>query len=117
MIAGGEHLLRRDWRLFTLLNFLFAFGFAIYSGVFQNFLRDVMHSGPLQLGQLESLREIPGLLAALMAGTLAALAEAHVAALGLLLAAVGIGLTAAVPGYGVLVSVTIFWSVGFHLWI
>src|SRR5689334_1753292 len=83
--------LRRDWALFTALNFLFAFGFAVYSGVFQNFLRDVMHSGPLQLGQLESLREIPGFLAALTAGSLVALAESRVAALGLIIAAVGIG--------------------------
>src|SRR5438105_10912748 len=112
----ADKALRRDWALFTGLNFLFGFGFAIYSGVFQNFLRDVMHSGPLQLGQLESLREIPGLLAALMAGTLAALAEAHVAALGLLICALGIGMTGFVPGYGLLVSVTVFWSVGFHLW-
>jgi MFS family permease len=113
----GSAALRRDWTLFTALNFLFAFGFAVYSGVFQNFLRDVMHSGPLQLGQLESLREIPGFLAALMAGTLVALAESRVAALGLLIAAVGIGVTGAVPSYAALVAVTIFWSVGFHLWV
>src|SRR5688500_12008930 len=76
--------LRRDWTLFIALNFCFAFGFAIYSGVFQNFLRDIYGPDPLQLGNLESLREIPGLLAALTAGTLVALAESRVAALGLL---------------------------------
>ena len=54
--------LHRDWKLFTLLTFLFSFGFAVYGGVFQNFLRDLLHAGPLQLGQLESTREIPGLL-------------------------------------------------------
>src|SRR5947209_707801 len=75
-----------------------------------------MHSGPLQLGQLESLREIPGFLAALMAGTLVALAESRVAGLGLLIAAVGIGITGSVSSYGMLVAVTVFWSVGFHLW-
>src|SRR5688572_30431697 len=112
----GEAALRRDWVLLTLLTFLFGFGFAIYSGVFQNFLRDEMHSGPLQLGQLESLREIPGFLAALTTGTLVALAESRVAALGLLITAVGIGATGAVSGYWTLVAVTVFWSVGFHLW-
>jgi MFS family permease len=111
-----ERLLRRDWRLFTALTFLFSFGFAIYLGVFQNFLRDEMGAGPLQLGQLESLREIPGLLAALMAGTLVALAESRVAGLGLLIGAVGIGATGFMPGYGPLVAITVFWSVGFHLW-
>src|SRR5213594_711007 len=101
VITGSKAArLRRDWALFTALNFLFAFGFAIYAGVFQNFLRDVMHSGPLQLGQLESLREIPGFLAALTTGTLVALAESRVAALGLLIGAVGIGVTGSVSGYG-----------------
>ena len=109
--------LRRDWTLFTALNFLFSFGFAVYSGVFQNFLRDVMHSGPLQLGQLESLREIPGFLAALTTGTLVALAESRVAALGLLIGAIGIGATGAAGSYGTLVAITVFWSVGFHLWV
>src|SRR5689334_8025723 len=107
---------RRDWQLFIAVNFLFAFGFAIYSGVFQNFLRDAYGPDPLQLGNLESLREIPGLLAALTAGTLVALAESRVAGLGLLLTAVGIGLTGNVTGYVPLVLVTVFWSLGFHLW-
>jgi hypothetical protein len=114
--APADARLRRDWALFTALNFLFAFGFAVYAGVFQNFLRDVMHSGPLQLGQLESLREIPGFLAALTTGTLVALAESRVAALGLLIGAVGIGATGSARSYGMLVAITVFWSVGFHLW-
>ena len=49
--------LRRDWALFTALTFLFGFGFAVYMGVFTNFLRDVVHADPLQYGRLESLRE------------------------------------------------------------
>ncbi|HLV80933.1 MAG TPA: MFS transporter, partial [Chthonomonadaceae bacterium] len=114
--AAAPAALRRDWTLFIACNFLFGFGFAVYSGVFQNFLRDVLHAGPLQLGQLESLREIPGLLAALTAGSLVALAESRVAALGLFITAIGIGVTGLAPGYAQLVAVTVFWSVGFHLW-
>lgn len=107
---------RRDWAKFTALTFLFSFGFAIYAGVFQNFLRDILHAGPLQLGSLESLREIPGLLAALMAGTLVALAESRIAGLGLLIAGIGIGATGLTTLYAPLVALTIFWSVGFHLY-
>ena len=40
--APSEAVLRRDWTLFTLLTYLFGFGFAVYAGVFQNFLRDVV---------------------------------------------------------------------------
>ncbi len=114
---ASEAALRRDWTLFTLLTFLFAFGFAVYSGVFQNFLRDVVKSGPQQLGNLEACREIPGLLAAVMAGTLVALAESRVAGLGLMIAGAGIAATSWVPHFALLVMVTVFWSVGFHLWV
>lgn len=108
--------LRRDWNLFTALTFLFSFGFAIYLGVFQNFLRDVQHVGPLQLGSLESIREIPGFLTALMTGTLVALAESRVAGLGLLITGIGVGATGRMPEYQSLVAITVFWSIGFHLY-
>lgn len=113
----AEEAVRRDWRNFTLLTFLFMFGFAIYNGVFQNFLRDTHHAGPLHLGALESLREVPGLLAALTAGTLVALAESRIAGLGLLVTAFGIAGTGLMPGYGALIVISVFWSIGFHLYI
>ena len=114
--TGSDRRHRRDWSLFYGLNIAFAFGFAVYSGVFQNFMRDVLHAGPQQLGNLESLREIPGLLAAVMAGTLVALAETRIASLGLFVMAIGIGLSGSVPTYDKLILITVFWSVGFHLW-
>lgn len=114
--TAHDHRLSRDWTLFTALTFLFSFGFGVYSGVFQNFLRDVHHSDALGLGRLESIRELPGLLAAITAGTLVSLAESRVAGLGLLITGVGIGLSGAVPGYAALVGITVFWSVGFHLY-
>lgn len=116
MTPAEEALLKRDWKLFTALSFLFGFGFAIYSGVFQNFLRDVLHAHELQLGSLESLREIPGLLAALLAGTVVAMAESRVAALGLAIGAIGIGVSGITDNFTHLVLITVFWSVGFHLW-
>ena len=111
-----SRLLRRDWKVFTALTFLFSFGFAIYSGVFQNFLRDVSHAGPMQLGTLESLREVPGFLTAIMTGTLVALAESRVAGLGLLITGIGIGATGVLPQFEFVVAVSVFWSVGFHLY-
>jgi MFS family permease len=113
--ATGDHN-RRDWLIFTALVFLFAFGFAIYGGVFQNFMRDRLHSDELQLGTLESTREIPGLLAAILAGFVYSLAETKVAALGLIITGIGIGLTGWCDTYVPLVLITVFWSVGFHLW-
>jgi MFS family permease len=115
--ASEDRILRRDWALFTGQTFLFFFGFAIYNGVFQNFLRDEMRAGPLALGGLESLREVPGLLTALTAGTLVALAEARLGAFGLLTGAIGIALSGFMPGYWGLVAVSVGWSVGFHLYL
>lgn len=108
--------LRRDWRLFGALTFCFAFGFAVYNGIFQNFIREVLHVTPRQLGVLESLREVPGLLTAPIAGTLVALAEPRLAGLALLVCALGIGATGMAGSYWVLVGFNVWWSIGFHLW-
>jgi hypothetical protein len=116
LLTDEAESLRRDWARFTALTFLFSFGFAVYLGVFQNFLKDNLNAGPMQLGGLESIREIPGLLTAILTGTLAALAESRVAGLGLIITGIGIGATGLVSGFGQLIAVTVFWSVGFHLY-
>ncbi|MCS6831048.1 MAG: MFS transporter, partial [Armatimonadota bacterium] len=108
--------LRRDWGLFGALTFCFAFGFAVYNGIFQNFIREVLGVTPRQLGVLESLREVPGLLTAPIAGTLVAFAEPRLAGLALLVCALGIGATGMAGSYWVLVGFNVWWSVGFHLW-
>jgi hypothetical protein len=111
-----ESMLRRDWKIFTALTFLFGFGFQLYAGPFQNFLRDVLHANEITLGGLESMREIPGLLAALTAGTLVAFAESRIAAIGLAVAAFGIAISGRMHSFWSLVSITVLWSIGFHLW-
>lgn len=108
--------LRYEWWLFACLTFCFAFGFAVYGGIFQNFIREVLHVSPYQLGVLESLREVPGLLTAPIAGTLVAFAEPRVAGIALLVCALGIGATGLATDYWLLVFISVFWSVGFHLW-
>lgn len=110
------HSKARDWRLFEAATFCYAFGFAVYNGLFQNFFREILHGEPNQLGVLESLREVPGLLTAFTAGTLAMVAETRIGSLALLISAAGIAATGYTPSYWPLVAVTVFWSVGMHLW-
>lgn len=98
------------------MTFSYAFGFAIYNGLFQNYFREVIHGQPDQLGKLESLREVPGLLTAFTASALVMLSETRLAAAALGASAIGIAATGMVPGYWSLVAVTVFWSVGLHLW-
>lgn len=107
---------RRDWAVFSTLTFLYAFGFAVYGGIFQNFFRTNLHGTPVQLGILESLRETPGLLTALLAGTLVALAEARVACVALLVCGIAMMFTGSVSTLGLLIAVNVVWSSGFHLW-
>jgi hypothetical protein len=45
-----------------------------------------------------------------------ALAESRVAGLGLIITGVGIAATGLAPDFSWLVAVTVFWSIGFHLW-
>jgi len=107
---------RRDWAFLVAVTALFAFGFAVYNGIFQNFARERLGMEPNQLGLLESLREVPGLLTAFTAGTLVALAEPRLGAIALAICGLGIGATGQMGSYWPLVGVTVFWSVGFHLW-
>jgi MFS family permease len=111
-----DRRLQRDWVYFVLLTFLFGFGFAIYNGTFQNFFKDSIQGNPLQLGALESMREFPGLLTAILAGTLVAFAESRIAGLGLMIGALGIGASGFMGNYGGLVAISVFWSIGFHLY-
>jgi len=106
----------RDWRLFGAATFCFAFGFAVYNGLFQNYFREVLHGDPSRLGILESLREVPGLLTAFTAGSLALVADTRVGSIALLVSALGIAATGYAEQYWPLVAVTVFWSVGMHLW-
>lgn len=108
--------LRRDWRLLSAAVFLFAFGFAIYSAVFINFITERLGVQPLQMGALESMREIPGLLAVGIAASVAAHAETRIGAVCLILSALGVAATGFVHTFAGLVVVTVFWSVFMHQW-
>lgn len=108
--------LQRDWRLFSVAVGLFGFGFAVYGAVFINFITETLGIHAVQMGALESTREIPGLLAVAIAAVFARFAEARIAALCLCLSAAGVAATGYVHGYAELVLVTVFWSVFMHQW-
>lgn len=109
-------VLQRDWRLFSAAVFLFGFGFAVYGAVFINFITETLGIHAVQMGGLESTREIPGLLAVAIAAVFARFAEARIASLCLCLSALGVAATGYVHSYGDLVLVTVFWSVFMHQW-
>ena len=109
-------ILRRDWQLFSAGVFLFGFGFAVYGAVFINFITETLGIHAVQMGALESTREIPGLLAVGIAAVFARFAESRIAALCLCMSAAGVAATGYVHSYGELVLVTVFWSIFMHQW-
>jgi len=108
--------LRRDWRLLSAATFLFAFGFAVYGGVFINYITEMLRVQPVQMGTLESLREVPGLLAVAIAGAVAAFSETRIGTVCLVFSAAGVAATGFVHSFAGLVIVTVFWSVFMHQW-
>ena len=116
MFSTRFNPLPRDWRLFSASVFLFGFGFAVYGAVFINFITDTLGIHAVQMGGLESMREIPGLLAVGIAAVFARFAESRIAALCLCLSAAGVAATGFVHSYGELVLVTVFWSIFMHQW-
>ena len=116
MPFAQTHSLRRDWRLLSAAVFLFGFGFAVYGAVFLNFITEKLGVQALQMGALESSREIPGLLAVGIAALVASFAEAKIGAVCLCFSALGVAATGFVHTFGELVLVTVFWSVFMHQW-
>src|SRR5262245_38420953 len=91
-VATGEKRggTTRDWRLLAAASFCIAFGFGTYQAIFNNFIKEHLGVQPEQLGVLESLREVPGLLTAFTASALVAIAEPRLAVAALTLSALGI---------------------------
>jgi predicted MFS family arabinose efflux permease len=113
---AAEQAILRNWRLLAAVSFTVSFGFGIYLAVFQNFISERLGVVPSQLGILESLREVPGLLTAFVASALVAFAEPRLAMGALALSAIGIAATGQAPSFVVLVAFSVTWSVGMHLW-
>ena len=116
MSAFSPEHIRRDWRFFSAAVFLFGIGFAMYGAVFINFITETLSVKPLGMGALETMREIPGLLAVGIAALVARFAESRIAAVCLCFSAVGVAATGFVHTYGELVLVTVFWSIFMHQW-
>lgn len=91
------------------------FGFGLYRAIYNNFLVEVHGIRPDQLGAIESIREIPGLLVVLLVAAVAGLAPSLVAGCCVLLVAAGMFLYPFADGFWHLVAITLVFSTGFHL--
>jgi predicted MFS family arabinose efflux permease len=115
--AESEADARRDWLLLAGATIAFGLGFGINTGTAANFAVQFLGVPRAQLGLLESLREVPGLLTAAMVGLLAALGERRLALLALVVMGIGFGATGQVRSYWPLVLCNVVWSIGLHIWL
>jgi predicted MFS family arabinose efflux permease len=115
--AEQEAAVQRDWRLLAAATLAFGFGFGVYTGAAPNFAVNFLNIPRAELGLLEGLREVPGLLTAGIVGIAAAVAAPRLALLALLVLGAGFAATGHVRAYWPLVACNVLWSIGLHVWL
>jgi predicted MFS family arabinose efflux permease len=105
---------RRLFRTLILANFLLYFGFEIWQDTFNNYAVELLGVSASQIGLLQSLRELPGLMGFVMAFLVLWLSEMRVMGISVLLLGVGLVVGGQAHGLGVLIAGTMVMSTGFH---
>ena len=97
-------------------SFSFGLGFGVYLTVFINFVAQDLLIQPDQLGLLESVREIPGLLSIVLAAIVMTVREPRVGAIALVLLGLGWMNYFHLSSMEALIGFSLLASVGFHMW-
>ena len=85
-----------------------------YTMLFNNYAAEMVHLNGSQVGIIQSVREVPGLLSLFLVFVLLLVSEHRLAALSVALLGLGTAITALVPSYGWLTFTTVIMSFGFH---
>lgn len=105
---------KQFFRILFITNFFLYFGFNIWQAVFNNFAVEVLGVGAEQMGLIQALREVPGLLGFVLGFLVLLLSEMQVMGLSVLLLGVGLVLTGGADTLGTLLLGTMVMSIGFH---
>ena len=92
------------------------FAFAIYRSTYTNFLVEDLNITAMQIGTLESLREVPGLLTAFILGLMLHISQPLLAGSSLLIFSLGMIGVSTINNWVQVVLWSVFWSIGFHCW-
>ncbi len=98
----------------ALATFLMSMSLALKDTTFTNFAND-LGIQPDQLGWIESIREVPGLLTVVMAMLTYLITESLLAALSLIALSLGMFIFSISTGFYWLVGASLIYSIGFHL--
>ncbi len=102
------------YRYLLLLSITMIAGLQAWRTIFNNYAVDEIGISGLQIGVIQSVREIPGFLALLVVYLLLILKEHRLAALSVLIMGIGVSLTGLFPSFGGLIFTTLIMSLGFH---
>jgi len=95
-------------------NFVLSFGFQLWRSLFNNFAVDELGVRADQIGLIQSVREVPGLLTLALGLVAAVFTEMRIAGLSVVLLGAGIALTGSAGNLAGLLASTVLMSVGFH---
>ena len=109
-----EYRLRSPEMLLFGMVFVMAICFSTWQVLLNNFVIDKANFTGIEIGILQSVREIPGFLAFTVVFVLLIIKEQHLAFLSLLTLALGVALTGFLPFEYGLYFTTLVMSVGFH---
>ena len=96
--------------------FIMSFGFSIWQVLLNNFVIEQAGFSGVEIGILQSVREIPGFLAFAVIYLLLFIREQRLALLSLLIMALGVLLTGLFPFEYGLYATTLLMSIGFHIY-
>lgn len=105
---------RRLFRILAVSNFFLYLGFNVWQAVFNNFAVEELGVSAAQIGVIQSLREVPGLMGFVLGFLVLLLAEMRVMGLSVLLTGLGVILTGWSDSLSVLILGTMITSIGFH---
>jgi len=98
----------------VLSNLLLSFSFQIWHSLFNNFAVGELGVQPTQMGWIQFIREVPGLLGFTVGLLALLLTEMRIAGLSVILMGVGIAMTGGANGLVGLATSTLVMSIGFH---
>lgn len=108
--------MRPEILLFFILISIVALGNGLSDGVYSNYFKEVYHIDAFKRGFIEFPRELPGLLCALVIGSLGFLGDLRVAFIAQILSVIGVTVLGLfTPTFGVMLIFLFINSMGMHL--
>ena len=98
----------------AIANFFLYFGFNAWRAIFNNFAVDVMGVSATQMGLIQSVRELPGLMGFVLGFLVLWFSEMRIMGLSVLVLGLGLIVTGGADGLVVLIAGTMAMSIGFH---